>query len=245
MERVETLCLKLKEQIDKKLTVDQLLVTVQMLHSELMHIKTLNPEKNTSSSPAINIAPVFSNQENAVKDSEEKIVKVLQVDDAEVEAELEEIKRNADIRIQMSSHNKPDFRFDPIEDTPTMSQQQAKVWNNVDSSSSYNSNDSQDNQDSLNDKLKQSKTELSDTLQETAIKDLRKGIGLNDKFLFISELFRGDDVMYERSIKTINSFAILAEAEYWIRRELKLKLGWNESNPTVKQFDHLIRRRFS
>ena len=245
MERVETLCLKLKEQIDKKLPVDQLLVTVSMLQSELMHIKSIQPKKEESHSAAIHIAPILAMPDAESQISEEKIVEVLQVDDAEVEAELEEIKRNADIRIQMSIHNKPDFRFDPIEDTPTLSQQQAKVFSNVDSSSTYNSNENQENQNSLNDKLKQGNIELTDTLQETAIKDLRKAIGLNDKFLFISELFRGDDVMYERSIKTINSFAILAEAEYWIRRELKLKLGWNESNPTVKQFDHLIRRRFS
>ena len=64
-------------------------------------------------------------------------------------------------------------------------------------------------------------------------------------FLFISELFRGDEAMYERSIKTINSFTIWPEAEYWIKRELKTKLGWTDSNHTVQQFDQLIRRRFS
>ena len=97
---------------------------------------------------------------------------------------------------------------------------------------------------SLNEKLKQSKMELSDTLQEQPIKDLRKAIGVNDRFLFINELFRGDETMYERSIKTINGFSIYPEAEYWIKRELKLKLGWNEKNEIVKQFDHLVKRRF-
>ena len=48
-----------------------------------------------------------------------------------------------------------------------------------------------------------------------------------------------------RSIKTINNFSILAEAEYWIRRELKIKTGWKDSDPFVKQFDQLVRRRFS
>jgi hypothetical protein len=70
-------------------------------------------------------------------------------------------------------------------------------------------------------------------------------VGINDRFLFINELFRGDDVMYERSIKTINNFSIYPEAEYWIKRELKLKLGWDDKNEVVKQFDQLIRRRFS
>lgn len=236
MERVETLVTKLKEQLDKKLPADELLLTVQMLQSELSHLINIQPKTGIKKGAAIHIAQVKIKQEPET-DNQEKIVKELKIDTAEVEAELEEIKRNADIRIQMSAHNKPELRFDPIEDTPTLSQQQIKP------ATSVVQEEISDN--SLNEKLKQSKTELSDTLQETAIKDLRKAIGLNDKFLFIRELFRGDETMYDRSIKTINGFAILAEAEYWIRRELKLKLGWNESNPVVKQFDHLVKRRFS
>ena len=99
--------------------------------------------------------------------------------------------------------------------------------------------------ESLNDRLKQEKIELAHVLKETPIKDLRKGIGINDKFLFVNELFRGDEAMYERSIKTINSFHILPEAEYWINRELKVKLGWNDNKDTVQHFYHLVRRRFS
>ncbi len=99
--------------------------------------------------------------------------------------------------------------------------------------------------ESLNDRLKQEQLELGASLKEAPIKDLRKGIGVNDKFLFISELFRGDEDMYERSIKTINGFRILPEAEYWINRELKVKLGWNDSKDTVQHFYGVVRRRFA
>jgi hypothetical protein len=51
--------------------------------------------------------------------------------------------------------------------------------------------------------------------------------------------------MYERSIKTINTFHIFAEAEFWIQRELKVKLGWDTSLELVKTFDQLVKRRFS
>ena len=98
---------------------------------------------------------------------------------------------------------------------------------------------------SLNEKLKQGKIELSETLGETPIKDLKKAININDRYVFIKELFRGDENMYERSIKTINGFSIFAEAEYWIRRELKLKLGWNDKNELVKHFEKLVKRRFT
>jgi len=72
-----------------------------------------------------------------------------------------------------------------------------------------------------------------------------KGIGVNDRFVFLNELFRGDEAMYERSLKTINSFRILPEAEYWINRELKIKLGWDDNLHTTQQFYQLVRRRFS
>jgi hypothetical protein len=98
---------------------------------------------------------------------------------------------------------------------------------------------------SLNDKLKQGAVEVADVLTREPVRDLKKAIGINDRFVFVQELFRGDEVMYERSIKTINSFNILQEAEYWIERELKLKLAWDDSKETVRHFCQLVRRRFS
>ncbi len=101
------------------------------------------------------------------------------------------------------------------------------------------------NEESLNEKLRVERIELGAKLKDAPIRDLKKAIGINDRYLFINELFRGDETMYERSIKTINSFSILPEAEYWIQRELKLKVGWNEDSEAVQHFDQLVRRRFS
>lgn len=245
MERVETLCNKLQEQITQHASPDQLLVTVEMLQSELMHLKLIAPKKDIHSSVAVSVAPVqkevSSLKERIPAEPAEKTVEVLQVDEAEMEAELEEIKRNAQTKNNLGSQHKPAILFDPIEDIPTLTHQTPlqEEW-----PTEVHHAIAKGNKDSLNDQLKQPKLELGDSLQEVPIKDLKKAIGINDKFLFINELFRGDDIMYERSIKTINSFAIYAEAEYWIKRELKLKLAWNDRNEVVKQFDQLIKRRF-
>jgi hypothetical protein len=99
--------------------------------------------------------------------------------------------------------------------------------------------------ESLNDRLKEEKTELAHVLNGSPVKDLRKAIGINDRYTLMRELFRGDEAMYERSIKTINGFNIYSEAEYWITRELKFKLGWDDNNPNVQHFYQLVRRRFS
>jgi hypothetical protein len=97
----------------------------------------------------------------------------------------------------------------------------------------------------LNEKLRANQMEIGALLNNEPIKELKKGIGINDRFLFVQELFRGDETMYERSIKTIDGFAIYPEAQFWIQRELKLKIGWNEDSATVKHFDQLVKRRFS
>lgn len=102
------------------------------------------------------------------------------------------------------------------------------------------------NTTSLNDALRANgKVELGERLGGLGVKDLKDAIGINDKFQFIQELFRSDKTMYDRSIKTINESMSLQEAENWIERELKIKLGWNENDPLVKQFYSLVRKRFS
>ncbi len=99
---------------------------------------------------------------------------------------------------------------------------------------------------SIHDKLKSGgNTDLASTLKGIPVKELRKAIGVNDRFVFINELFRGDEPMYERSIKTINNFRILPEAQYWMERELKIKLGWDDKREIVQHFYQLVSRRFS
>ena len=242
MERVETLSAKLQEQIAQHVPLDQLLMTVQMIQSELQHLQKAQPVATSHGRPAVNLPFQLPTIEEQPAEPEEKIVEVLQIDEAEVEAELEEMKKTLESREIIHAQNKPQIVFDPVEDTPTLTHQKTNM---VLPRKEIHEALPIENTASLNEKLNQQKAELSHTLQDVAIKDLRKGIGVNDRFLFINELFRGDEVMYERSIKTINGFTIFPEAEYWIKRELKLKLAWNDSNLVVKQFDQLVKRRFA
>lgn len=250
MERVETLCILLGEKLQKKAPVSELLRTVKMIESELLHIQKTTPTNSSSTATTeINIAKQFAPQEKKEGDDhvveEEKIIEVLQIDEAEMEAELDELKRTVEDRTKLSHQNKPAIKFDAIDDIPTLAGRQNPSFSSFSNIKEIHDILPTSNHISLNEKLKQTSNDLSDSLQDTPVKDLRKAIGINDRFKFLNELFRGDDAMYERSIKTINSYAIYPEAEYWIRRELKLKLGWDDKNETVQQFDQLVRRRFS
>ena len=245
MERVSTLIKKLQKQLDENASAQMLLHTVQMLQAELQsHAAT---KKDVRQDKVSVIMPLSYSTFQQVETSnnlpsnisEEKVIEVLQIDEREIEEELEQIKRNAEAVNKMGTNARPRYVYDPIEDVPTLAHQTPlgkSYFAKNEIPSEY--------PESLNDRLKEAKIELSEKLTDAPIKDLKKAIGINDRFLFINELFRGDEAMYERSIKTIQNFSIFAEAEYWIRRELKLKIGWIENDPVVKQFDQLVKRRF-
>jgi len=234
MERIGVLINKLQELHQQHATPDQVLHVVQMLQTELFLLKQQQqsaPERKKISvmMPAgINVAgnEVSSTQsiwnhpatqQTAPEPVEEQVVESRQYAEAKQEAVPE--KR----------------RFNVLEEVPTLAHQpHVKEINEVIGAQ----------QPSLNERLHQPKVELAEKLKEEPLKDIKKAISLNDRYIFITELFRGDEAMYERSLKTINHFTIFPEAEFWIQRELKLKLGWKDEHPSVKQFDQLVRRRF-
>lgn len=244
MERIEALISKLKEQFEQKADPSLLLGTVQLLQFELSKIKSGNHQTLGTAKVAVTLpmaaiagAGSMAYEKYAPRPAEMEVKETKAVFQAEKDTvEVKETLLVDEGAVALVQKNgQLDMVFDPMTEIPTLSHQNKEK----------EVNDAATQGESLNDKLKQGKTELIEVLKETPVKDLRKAVGINDRFLFINELFRGDESMYERSIKTINSFNIYAEAEYWINRELKLKLGWNTELPSVKHFDQLVKRRFS
>lgn len=85
---------------------------------------------------------------------------------------------------------------------------------------------------------------LAQKLRKTPIDDLRKAIGLNQKFLLINELFGGDADTYNASVDQINGSTDFSEAINWIDNELRGQFDWNEESSTVQEFLDLVERRF-
>ena len=226
MERIEILISKLGEQYHQKASSEQMLVTLQLLQIELTKQqqtnKTLGTSKVSVVMPTMMKIDASVYEKYAPKPVEQPAVQ---------EVKETVLVENKSVSI-VKENGQLDIVFDPMVEIPTLSHQ-------------LKNKDPEGGAESLNDRLRNGRAELVEVLKETPIKDLRKAIGINDRFLFINDLFRGDEAMYERSIKTINSFNIYAEAEYWISRELKVKLGWNNDLPAVAHFDQLVKRRFS
>jgi DNA polymerase III gamma/tau subunit len=254
MERVSILIQKLQEQHARQADPQQMLITVQMLQKELAgisngHVKSLGTRKVAVTMPHSVQGNMFETTAEqkpapAIPPVPEPPAPVIAEKPAVAEKPAQSAQPLAAEKPVTASVSASTTAFDPLVEVPTLTHQPqadtttqpAKEINDTIAAPT----------ESLNDKLKQDKkTELSEVLTDAPVKDLRKAIGINDRFLFINELFRGDEVMYERSIKTINGFRILAEAEYWMERELKVKLGWSDKSETVQVFMQLVKRRFA
>ena len=73
------------------------------------------------------------------------------------------------------------------------------------------------------------------------ISDLRKAIGINDKFLLLRDLFNGDVPLYERTIDTLNAFEDLDECMIYIVENFR----WNPDSEGAKMLVSLIERKLS
>jgi hypothetical protein len=251
MERIQVLIEKLQQQYQQKENSSAMLVTLQLLQNELLALQNSNKVLGTSKVSVVMPTNTAFNQhipepqpaiqqptfQPAIEVKQEPIPAPVPRPAETFQKEYYPQKPAIKEVQEEPQHNVPLFNmhFDVVE-APTLVQQQIhKEVNDIITN----------HKESLNDRLKKEQKEVAHILKDSPVKDLRKAIGVNDKFVFISELFRGDEAMYDRSIKTINTFHILPEAEYWMNRELKVKLGWNDTNETVQHFYQVVRRRFS
>lgn len=254
MERVGTLIDKLKEQFVQEAGADNMLLTVQMLFSELQQSTT-----NTQGRGAVSVlmpGSRISAKETQLSSKPKNNLKKAELSGWLFQMELDipdPLEQNAvNLELEPSIEETiVEYSIHPTQDLQDLTIAEASVVEEPVAEQAlvkemYELNDLHaDQSPALNEQLKAEKQELAQNFQDTPIVDLKKAIGINDRYLFINELFRGDETMYERSLKTINSFAIFPEAHYWIQRELKVKLGWNERSEIVGHFDQLVKRRFA
>ena len=95
---------------------------------------------------------------------------------------------------------------------------------------------------SIHDTFSKSKqySDLSSKLQSKPITDISNAIGLNDKFAFIHELFRGDVKKYESTISVLNAATNFNEAFNYLIENF----DWDMDSGQVQKLLDLIRRKF-
>ena len=93
----------------------------------------------------------------------------------------------------------------------------------------------------INESLAQQKpgNDLSSRLQTAPLSSIASGIGLNDKFLYIRELFNGDNALYNNVIQRLDTALSLTDAMNFIRHHF----DWDSKNETAQKFINLVHRR--
>jgi hypothetical protein len=101
-------------------------------------------------------------------------------------------------------------------------------------------------QETIYDRLRQqSNPTVADRLSAKPVGDLRKSIGINERFTLINELFGGNQQLFMESIDKINNVNAYDEARKMLYEELAGKLKWNTEGNTFHVLDELVKRRFN
>jgi hypothetical protein len=86
---------------------------------------------------------------------------------------------------------------------------------------------------------------ISRRMQSDPVSDLKKSIGINEKFSFINELFDGDLDSYNRAIDQLNSCDNLEPATLLLRNTFTVQYGWNTQSNAYLNLTRLVERRYS
>ena len=97
--------------------------------------------------------------------------------------------------------------------------------------------------ETLGEKMMGEDHSLAAKLQQNPVRDLKSVIGINDKFLFVNELFGGSMEKYNKSIENLNDLKTMNGAMIYLN-ELKIELQWNSSNEAYQKLAELVKRKF-
>ncbi len=74
--------------------------------------------------------------------------------------------------------------------------------------------------------------------------DLKSIINLNDKLLFIKDLFNGYSLAYSEAIELLNRYSSFAEADVFLQTNYALKNNWSDKPQTVEKLYAVLRKKF-
>lgn len=85
---------------------------------------------------------------------------------------------------------------------------------------------------------------VEDRLKQITIKDLTTAIGINEKYLFASELFEGKIESFTEAVMSLNAFESFDQAKNFMNN-LANQYKWDPENESVISFTDLVARRFN
>lgn len=97
----------------------------------------------------------------------------------------------------------------------------------------------------INDRLKQEpKPTLLDKHQKTKIQNIKSAISLNERFLFINALFKGDNTAFNQALQDIDQCPDYQTASSLLKERYAAKYNWDMQSEEVNSFIEVVERKF-
>lgn len=77
------------------------------------------------------------------------------------------------------------------------------------------------------------------------IKDIKSAVSLNDKLLFIKDLFNGYSLAYSEAMELLNRCGNLQEADQFLQNNYAAKNNWGTKQETVNKLYDVLKKRFA
>ena len=77
------------------------------------------------------------------------------------------------------------------------------------------------------------------------VTNIKQAITLNDKLLYIKDLFNGYNLAYSEAIEILNRFNTFEEASRFLNKNYTVKNNWDGKAETADKFFALLKRRYS
>ncbi|HEY0895902.1 MAG TPA: hypothetical protein VGE15_05070 [Sphingobacteriaceae bacterium] len=88
-------------------------------------------------------------------------------------------------------------------------------------------------------------TSVASRFHTDTVTDLKSVISLNDKLLFIKDLFNGYSLAYSEAIELLNRFDSLEAADNFLKHNYAVKNKWDSKPETVEKLYAILNRKFS
>jgi hypothetical protein len=93
--------------------------------------------------------------------------------------------------------------------------------------------------------LKDKVVSRTEQLSIKPISDIKQAITLNDKLLYVKDLFNGYNLAYSEAVEILNRFNTFDEAARFLKTNYVTKNNWDSKPATVDKFYSLLKRRYA
>lgn len=166
---------------------------------------------------------------------EQTIEKYSEIEEEAVEEIEEEAEIEEKIEIEQEQANKPETEPEPDPEIEIEPETETKI-----DEANNRLGDSFKTEKSVNDSMGgQEEQKLEYKISNSPIKSIKRSVGINDRYLYIRELFGGSADNFNKAVTDLDNLENIQQAVSYLQQNFKWK-----KNETSLKFVTLIKRRF-